>query len=223
MPIFLHGLSLQNYRGIGPETQRLFPFREFNFFIGANNAGKSTVLDFIHRYLHAKSGKVRPTPDGLDLYLGGQRGAPKAAIGIPSETFLSAIELKSPNFKSTIERLTEVLSDEKIVWLTMPFGGDRFDLEKKPTIREIRSARINDSEIQAVWAGQLNAYGGDINGWIGAIYSRVLLGPQNTQFPKVELIPAIREIGPKAEEFSDLSGRGLIDRLAELQSPDHDK
>ena len=36
-------------------------------------------------------------------------------------------------------------------------------------------------------------------------------------------MPALRQIGPKAQEFSDFSGRGLIDRLAEIQSPDHDK
>jgi len=42
-------------------------------------------------------------------------------------------------------------------------------------------------------------------------------------FPPVKLIPAIREIGPKAQEFNDFSGKGLIDRLAEIQSPDHDR
>jgi AAA15 family ATPase/GTPase len=53
MPIYLHAFALQYYRGIGPNIQRLSPFREFNFFIGANNAGKSTILDFLSKYLHA--------------------------------------------------------------------------------------------------------------------------------------------------------------------------
>jgi predicted ATPase len=47
VPIFLNGLALRNYRGIGSTMLRLAPFREFNFFIGANNAGKSTILDFM--------------------------------------------------------------------------------------------------------------------------------------------------------------------------------
>jgi hypothetical protein len=42
-------------------------------------------------------------------------------------------------------------------------------------------------------------------------------------FPDVKLIPALRQVGQKSEKFSDFSGRGLIDRLAEIQSPDHDR
>jgi predicted ATPase len=42
MPVYLQALALQNYRGIGP-IQKLPEFRDFNFFIGANNAGKSTI------------------------------------------------------------------------------------------------------------------------------------------------------------------------------------
>ena len=40
MPIYLHGLALQFYRGIGPDLQKLAPFKDFNFFIGANNSGQ---------------------------------------------------------------------------------------------------------------------------------------------------------------------------------------
>jgi hypothetical protein len=41
--------------------------------------------------------------------------------------------------------------------------------------------------------------------------------------PQPILIPAIRQIGPRGEKFSDFGGQGLIDRLAEMQSPDIDK
>jgi AAA15 family ATPase/GTPase len=58
MAIFLDGLGLRNYRGIGPSGTRLGPFTDFNFFIGANNAGKSTVLSFLHRHLTAPKKKV---------------------------------------------------------------------------------------------------------------------------------------------------------------------
>ncbi|KPA95893.1 AAA domain [Pseudomonas asplenii] len=36
---------------------------------------------------------------------------------------------------------------------------------------------------------------------------------------KTNLIPAIREISPKGESFSDWSGKGLIEELAKLQNP----
>jgi hypothetical protein len=44
MPIFLEGISLAFFRGIGPEVQYLGPFKDFNFFVGANNAGKSRCV-----------------------------------------------------------------------------------------------------------------------------------------------------------------------------------
>src|SRR4051794_4323104 len=67
MPIYLHGLALQNYRGIGPELQRLGPFKEFNFFIGANNAGKSTVLNFISRHLPLPSTQTHSSRRSNDI------------------------------------------------------------------------------------------------------------------------------------------------------------
>jgi predicted ATPase len=51
MPSFLHALALRHYRGIGSEIQNLVAFKEFNFLIGANNAGKSTILNFLHKHL----------------------------------------------------------------------------------------------------------------------------------------------------------------------------
>jgi predicted ATPase len=51
MSIFIHGLGLRGYRGIGPDWQFMPSFQKFNFFIGANNSGKSTVLNFISRQL----------------------------------------------------------------------------------------------------------------------------------------------------------------------------
>lgn len=50
MPIYLSSLSLKNYRGIDASIVKMSPFKSFNFFIGANNSGKSTVLNFISRH-----------------------------------------------------------------------------------------------------------------------------------------------------------------------------
>jgi AAA15 family ATPase/GTPase len=68
MSKYLHGIYLQYYRGIGPEAQFLTDFQDFNFFIGANNAGKSTILDFIRKYLRTAEGGKRRRPDELDIY-----------------------------------------------------------------------------------------------------------------------------------------------------------
>ena len=42
-------------------------------------------------------------------------------------------------------------------------------------------------------------------------------------FPPIKLIPAKRQLGPKDQTFDDQSGKGLIDELARLQSPDYNE
>src|SRR5580693_7806502 len=86
MPVYLHALALKHYRGIGPEIQKLRSFQEFNFFIGANNSGESTILDYLRRHLnHAKN----PTQYAeLEIYRGQKSGNPVIAIGIPESVFL---------------------------------------------------------------------------------------------------------------------------------------
>jgi hypothetical protein len=58
--------------------------------------------------------------------------------------------------------------------------------------------------------------------WFPNVLDRIK-SAQSFPLPKVNLIPAKRQIGPRSEGFDDYSGKGLIDRLAEAQSPDWDK
>jgi hypothetical protein len=63
VPIFLDGMAIQFFRGVGPNIQRMAPFRSFNFFVGANNAGKSTALDCLHRYVKHGPGSLNPSDE----------------------------------------------------------------------------------------------------------------------------------------------------------------
>ncbi|MBN8648481.1 MAG: AAA family ATPase [Caulobacterales bacterium] len=47
MSKIINGLSLRNYRGIGDLKQTITGLKKFNFFIGKNNSGKSTILNFL--------------------------------------------------------------------------------------------------------------------------------------------------------------------------------
>ena len=47
----LDGIVVRFFRAIGPKTQFIAPFTRMNFFIGANNAGKSVVLNVIDQHL----------------------------------------------------------------------------------------------------------------------------------------------------------------------------
>jgi hypothetical protein len=87
MPVFLSGLAVQFFRGIGPEVQELGPFREFNFFVGANNSGKSTILDLIHRHIAPSHFEL----EKIDTYSGAKTGTFNFEIGLPKGAFKNAV------------------------------------------------------------------------------------------------------------------------------------
>src|SRR5271155_3463410 len=99
MPVFLKALALRNYRGIGDALQKMPDFKTFNFFIGANNAGKSTVLSFISKYLppqprshHASTRQIDPLE-----HHGGQAGGPiYMALGFTMDQALRDISISYP-------------------------------------------------------------------------------------------------------------------------------
>jgi len=234
MPIYLHGLTLQYYRGIGSEAQRLAPFKEFNFFIGANNSGKSTVLNFIsqhlklpqlNRYSHEPAQPLSP----LDQYRGRVTGQASMALGISLDDFtqrclgLFQDESAKTIWGSSVGKICKSLAENGTVWLSnsVPYQNE-FSLLKGDAIDELRSV-LPDNEWFQVWHAVTRQGGGSIiQHWIPETLGKFLTA-QSLSMPAVRLIPAIRQIGPKGSDFADYSGQGLINRLAEIQSPDHDK
>lgn len=223
MPIYLNGLGLRNFRGIGPEVQKLFPFKEFNFFIGANNAGKSTILDFLRKHLPAKS-EQKPAPGRLDYFVGGKSDlAPSALLAIPVKLFQDACIKIPSQFTSLRNRMCEAMSENGAIWLRMPVDKNgHLTIETPPTQQFFAAAKINGHEIHNFWATYHQSSSGNIENSISVLLTD-FISAQISTFPNVQLIPAIRQIGPAAQAFEDLSGKGLIDKLAAIQSPDHDR
>lgn len=221
--IFLQALSVSFFRGIGP-IQTMGPFRDFNFFIGANNSGKSTILDFLHRYLPTH-GKTKTVTHPLDRHTGAVSGQLSFGVGIPLQQFQDAVlesisqEAVKQRFRSTISKLCKALADEnKFVWLDIA-DGKKFLFDPRENLKVAADPR----EIQALWSILTGSGAGDINvHWIPQTLDK-FLEKQRVQFPRVRMIPTNRQIGTKSENFEDFTGKGLIDRLAEIQSPDHDK
>lgn len=82
---------------------------------------------------------------------------------------------------------------------------------------------ILSDEWYSLWKAVTNQTGGSLDHhWIPETVNSFIRA-QNTNLPQVRLVPALRQIGKRGKEFADFSGEGLIDRLAEIQSPDHDK
>jgi predicted ATPase len=210
MPVFLQALAVQFFRGIGGETQKLGPFKEFNFFVGSNNSGKSTVLDLIHRYISSEPSE--PKLEKLDAYTGAKTGPSYLAVGLTETTFRNA----------AMERFRAVTASRFGNNPPAQYGDYVKSICQALALKEIKSA-IRQNEWQGLWAVMTGSSGGGLEQhWIPQTLTQ-FFDSQKTALPKVCFIPTNRQIGRASEEFNDFSGRGLIDRLAQLQSPDHDK
>lgn len=216
---FLVGLELAGYRGIGNKPQPIAPFDQINFFIGPNNSGKSTVLSFIYHYLVPKNARDRwvRTFSPLDNNLFRANRGVHWAIAVPA--FSHSIELRDRPSRQVLNDLLTKLSHDGVVWLKPTADGAHLTLAIPDNV-DLESI-LPKQDWQRLWSQLTGHSGGMVRHWIATACDQIgkALTPD---FPEVSLIPAIREIGPKGTDFSDFSGSGLIDKLAEFQNPPHD-
>src|SRR5450631_164046 len=234
MSVFLQGLSIRFFRGIGPETQELGPFRDFNFFVGANNSGKSTVLDFIFRYMVSNAPEL--AIDKLDTYTGPQTGPFSFEVGVTEDSFANAVieKLKKTSVgrlgpadlgrsELAIKSVCSTIARKGMAWIKTRKDNPASDLAVNVDLLKLTRNSIGPGEWELVWHGLTGTTGGGLEQhWIPQALTQ-FFECQTLKLPKVRFIPTNRQIGRTSEKFDDFSGRGLIDRLAELQSPDHDK
>jgi AAA ATPase domain len=229
MAIFLHGLALENYRGIGPKIQKMAPMKDFNFFIGANNTGKSTILQFISKHLNRPYLPQNPAEyEPLERYRGGVEGSPKNAIAIPRQTFIEKClaEIAHQQFRQQITprivEMSDLFQECGFIWLRLEgMPKQRASLLDRPDIDRLLKF-MTSREWELLWKRVTGMDGGDIRQhWIPDTLEK-FLSAQSATFPIARLIPAIREIGPRGQSF-DYSGKGLIDHLAEIQNPSYDQ
>lgn len=226
----LRALGLKNYRGIGPEWQYMPRFEKFNFFIGANNAGKSAVLNFLNSQLSdgirgISEKKLSP----LERFDGGTKGPVGYAFGISREEAADNVLSKISNerlrasLKSFVLEIIDVYSKNGMLWLGGDIDGQKgLNFIDPPHEDDVARVR-NPSEWQNLWGQLQGRSAGDFRAhWLPQTIEAIRAA-QSLSIPQVNLIPAKRQIGPKSEGFEDYSGKGLIDRLAEAQSPDWNK
>jgi hypothetical protein len=230
MPTYLNGVAIQFYRGIGPETQYIAPFSDMNFFVGANNAGKSIVLNFIvDRLPFGKHEAVKSVdPASVDAFRGKTTGVLSSAVGVSVLRAQEAVDRFSEKFglsaqiRRSVRELVEKLGAAGHIWLeeTNPAGGLRSAAMHHLDLAVVRTF-LEDREWHNIWNAFTNKSGGAaISHWVPETIS-IVTEQTTPSVPPVMLIPAKRQLGPKDETFDDLSGKGLIDHLAEIQNPDH--
>jgi predicted ATPase len=225
---FLHGLALANYRGIGPDLQKIGPFQDINFFIGPNNAGKSTVLNFLASHLGSNNQSHKKWErqfGGTDVHIG--NSADKVVFGIAALTQGStAISHLEPGLRYELQRVIEYFQDHELLWLFPNFGSKELTLERSK-INTV-SESVTGVAWRSIWSVLTNheqnySHPEDRQtNWIPQSIEK-LASFFEYQLPAIKIIPAIREIGPSGSSFDDFSGRGLIDKLVELQNPRHDQ
>jgi energy-coupling factor transporter ATP-binding protein EcfA2 len=237
MPVYLNALSLRNYRGIGDLGQTMVGFKALNFFVGRNNSGKSTVLTFISKHLPPNEivrfftgSSVVPMPvDPLEVHGGHPGGYVSMALGVPIKQALDDVILKFARSNineyviNIIKNVVGSFADEfGILWLngTLPY---QVPLKLAvPDPDQLRSLML-DRDWSIVWTKLTNrAGGGVLQHWIPETCAAIE-GALKITLPKAHLIPAIRQIGSKGGNFEDFSGVGLIEKLATIQNPDHDR
>lgn len=232
--IFLHGVALANYRGIGEELQLIGPFKRFNFFIGPNNAGKSCVLNFIAHHLKSwvwdeqnryNRQDVKDL-DPLDIHLGASRHQVKMGVGVPISKCKAALFDKYKdhfvNKRTASDLLVSIIDSiglDGYVWMARSGPEGEFAIIDK-ALPETELKRLADRQTwELLWSILTKQSGGSFEQhWFPEVRGRILASiPIDSS--EIAMIPAIRQISPKGEAFSDLSGAGLIDELARLQNP----
>lgn len=231
--VFLNGVALANYRAIGGELQKLGPFQRFNFMIGPNNAGKSCVLHFIANHLkplvcepqrnREASQRIALAP--LDIHLGASPDAVVMAIGVKKSTIIeSPLKVQTNEARNLqVEKLANAvvakLCDGELLWLYLNDNKNCMDRIEVDLDSNTLKDTITKDQWRTLWQSLRGMQGGDFeHHWFPESVAS-LLQRASLALPKISLVPAIREISARGQEFVDWSGSGLIEELARLQNP----
>ena len=228
MTSLLQAIGVAGFKGIGAETQFVTGLQKINFFVGENNAGKSTILQYISEYI----GKYRsgePTPKLADKHI--HRGSRKIAHsfvrGIATGEFKnttlerlnglpSVNQTNKRQFSTYLDRIVVLLARNDYVWFKDAWKlNDAESLVGKAQIK----GSLQSGEWGLMWQMIKPGWsGGDPDTWVSESLHWILQG-HLTAIPVAPLIPAVRQIGEKGGKFSGYGGVGIIDQLAQMQNP----
>lgn len=204
-----------------------------NLFVGANNAGKSIILNLLNEQIQSDGRKAPPpAPSGAEIHRGKQTGRFEAFLGqkyekinerlehqFSSKTIRSGPYRREKSLPQELTNLCKNLALDGIIWTENSHGivGAIHPAPKKEEGQDWLE------DWHAVWSALTGQSQGSYSAhWFDETIRHITNAFQ-IRVPNINLIPAKRELGIKGENFDDLSGKGLIDRLAELQNPEWDQ
>lgn len=228
MPVYLDGIGVKNFRGIDNEFQHASGLARFNFFIGPNNSGKSTVLDLVSRYFplqpKQRHGRGANAPEPLDANRSANAGEFRVRVAVSLERVNQVIEKRLGEQNSRLadaKLFTEWLSNGTAIWMegSPPFEGG---LQMVNANRQPLNQILQINALQMIWQNLTNQTGGREDLWIEQCTKEVV-SMATPAMPEIKLIPAFRRIAEGSADENDVTGTGLIHKLAQLQNPPHDR
>lgn len=221
--VYIDGIGISGYRSFGKTLQRIGPFGKVNLLIGANNSGKSNILRFLVEHFPefgAGSAKSREL-QALDKHSGVD---PSFEVGIRACRILKRFEQTS-YFHDVLEILAAPLlsRDTTCAWFPFQLGtkSRALAISKEIAVDVMKNVNWHSSKWEKLWRHLTNKSGGSpLEHWVPGTLQ--LFAAPSLPSCKIEFIPAIRRIDVEADHGSHC-GRGIIQKLAQLESPAHDE
>ncbi|MBI4998775.1 MAG: ATP-binding protein [Rhodocyclales bacterium] len=223
-------LAVAGYRSFGRAPQYFESFRKINIFIAQNNSGKSNILRFLKDKYPQRGKTSQPTIDALERHI---PDSPPMLLGYgePFEMSRSVtvqdlnaysrfVSVSDAGQRATLEGIVEKILKEKARLDNTSLCWSLHSLSDGKIIAGAWSEALkvaNDGELATLWRFFTNMRGGDRpHHWEPETIARI---PRIGDAVKVEIVPAIRQIGSKGSASEGFDGAGIIDRLAKLQNP----
>ena len=226
----LDGIAIQYFRAIGPQTQYIGPFSRMNFFIGANNAGKSVILNAITRiHMLLEKPSSAQSDDSVNAYQGEKKGATVFATGKPNDFVYDKImkgglekELKIAKTDRQVcdlRFLIDRLSQSGMIWRTV---STRRSHSIYPSVNSNKEREFED-QWRFLWDSLLEwEEDQPFDDWFHTFLQHICDWVTPSVPKKCHLIPANRKLD-LGEIVDDSSSDKLIDYLAKIQNPLIDK
>jgi len=226
----LKGFGFSGYRSFGDELAMIAPLKKINFIIGQNNSGKSNVIYFLKNHLAEVVTQIGSAqPHGPTHFSELDRHIPNPAsikFAYPFEAnemeeYFNT-KIKNGNAQNAA-LLRQVIShitheDSGMVWFEYEAPTLNGAYQLKHIGDESLKQVLNHQQWQQLWISMTQYIsGGEIDGWISGVMG--VIAPPLPVVPAIEFIPAIREVGESGSNPDDFSGKGIIQRLADLQNP----
>ncbi|MBU1101543.1 MAG: ATP-binding protein [Bacteroidetes bacterium] len=231
--MLLDGFSISGYRSFGEKQQSFSKLSKINLVVGQNNSGKSNVLrllvDHMHNYMRAINGFGWPPSNfsEIDKHLGTEKIPIKIGVAVNLDTDLAKRKLDESdgNIRHLIGKIFDssfIHSNANLLWLVF---GETDDKGKNGIdtahIDQIKNENImTPDEWNALCLG-LTRGASDLDNNINSVL--LTISRNLIETPSIYFIPAIRQINFNSDSGSDLSGAGIVEKLAKLQNPDHNE